>query len=204
MNIPKQALIKLIATNIGSDVLEGVHWYNHFNDPALIRTLEEINQVIIGAGEKSENVFTINYCNNGQAVVLNERVCQALAKIMFEDLEISNKVKVKYSDTINIEESKKQEILEMVNFIKDKEDSNIDVFLYKMSGGRNKNIILTEGDAKYKMVIPGFRLTEEDISKVNYELAKYDKKIYTLEKKEIIDPFLGIRYSLNIGGADFV
>ena len=67
-----------------------------------------------------------------------------------------------------------------------------------------KNIIFHENGDKYKMIIHGFYLIEKDIEKVNLELSKYDKKIYTLEKKEMMDPFLGIRYSLQIGGADFV
>ena len=204
MNIPKKTIQKLIANYIGSSVFNGVHWFNYITNDNLDKLIEQIKQVIIGTGNRPDEVLTTLYNSSGKTCIFNPKVVQKIAYEMFSKLEDTNKVKVRYTDLLDIENSKEEEIKFMSDFIKNSTESNLDVFLYKMDGPREKNIIFHENGDKYKMIIHGFYLIEKDIEKVNLELSKYDKKIYTLEKKEMMDPFLGIRYSLQIGGADFV
>lgn len=203
-------MFKIGANNIGDTVLDGVHYYNIPNEEkAQIKQIEKLQQEMITLGMATKNYLNILKYSTGETIIIKEEVYEDIAKDMFKFVGEKNPKLKSLVERIDIKKSKKYEIEQLCEFICSQPENEVDIYMYKMRGKRTRKIFIeetlkTKEVKKWIKEIKGYRLTLEDIEKVNEMLSERGKKITNVVIREMLNREDGIRMTLEIGEADFI
>ena len=200
----EKILTILIANYIGYNCNKGIYWYSFINEPQKETEIVQLTQQIINSGLVVKDILTMKRIPNGKIIIFNKDICNKIANNMFNTLYATFPKFPKLDHVIDIEEGRKKEIEILTNYIAHVNNPQVDIYLYKIEGSRSNMMFLHYKDKSYKKVIYGFSLTEDDILDVNKSLEKYDRKITGIKEQECLDPFYGVRYSINIGRATYI
>lgn len=197
----------LIANYIGYNVYVGVYWYSFIDCKAKTNQLNTLTQYIIANNEVVKDYYkTILLNNKGQLIVFNKEVFTRVTEKMLNEFFAKNPQFPKISTPFNIEEERKQEIKIFADYLKTITKPEIDIYLYRIDSTLNRlnTLILHENAEIYKKRIYGFHLTEDDIEDVNKYIIRNNQKIAQIQRKECLNPDLGIRYTITLTQADII